>query len=158
MAERAIPNLLKDIQDDVKGLVQGEVELAKAELVPAAKNGGIGAGLFGAAGYFAINAALLIYVALALGIAELGLPLWLSFLIVAVALLLLAGICALIGRGFVKKVKPPKRTIAQAQESVAVVKGAITRANAAANAPEIEGQVDGDRELRSGGATALRNR
>lgn len=148
MADRAIPSLLKDIQGDVKDLVQGEVELAKAELIPAAKSGGIGAGLFGAAGYFGINAATLLYVAAALGISALGLSLWLSFLIVAVALLLIAGICALAGRTMIKKVKPPKRTIAQAQESVAAIKGAIARATAAANAPEIEEGPVASRALR----------
>lgn len=148
MADRAIPNLLKDIQGEVKGLVQGEVELAKAELIPAAKSGGIGAGLFGAAGYFGINAATLIYIAAALGLAELGVPLWLAFLIVAVVLLVIAGICALIGRAMIKKVKPPKRTIAQAQETVATIKGAITRATAAANAPEIEEGPVASRALR----------
>lgn len=143
MADRAIGALFKDITGDVKGLVQGEVELAKAELVPAAKSAGIGAGLLGAAGYFGINAALLLYVALALGIAALGVPYWLAFLIVAVVLLLIAGICALIGRGQIKKVKGPKRTIAQANETVAAVKGALQRANAAANeadAPQVEGR------------------
>jgi len=151
MADRALGDMFKDITGEVKGLVQDEVELAKAELVPAAKHAGIGAGLFGAAGYFGINAALLIYVAAALGIAALGVPEWLAFLIVAVALLLVAGVCALIGRGQVKKVKGPKRTIAQANETVAAVKGALQRANAAANeaeAPQVEGRRVAARALR----------
>jgi Flp pilus assembly protein TadB len=147
MAERAVGELIKGITDDVLVLVRDEIELAKAELIPAAKNAGIGAGLFGAAGYFGINAALLLYIAAALGLYALGLPLWLSFLIIAVALLLVAGLCALIGRSRVKKAKPPKRTINQAKETVAAVKGAVQRGNAAANAPEIEGRVV-ERELR----------
>ncbi|MFP5283492.1 MAG: phage holin family protein [Actinomycetes bacterium] len=143
MAERPIGALIKGITGDVKTHVQDEAQLAKKELVPAAKSAGIGAGLFGAAGYFGINAATLLYVAAALGIAALGLPLWLSFLIVAVVLLIIAGICALVGRAQVKKVKPPKRTIDQATQSVAAIKDAVQRANAAANAPQTDATLEG---------------
>lgn len=148
MADHAVGDIIRNITNDVKVLVKDEVELAKAELVPSAKNAGIGAGLFGAAGYFGINALTLLYIAAALGLAALGLPTWLGFLIVAVVLLVIAGICALIGRGKVKQVRPPKATIDQANETVVALKGAVQRANAAANAPEIEGQVVGKRALR----------
>jgi membrane protein implicated in regulation of membrane protease activity len=136
-----VSGIIKNVQDDVKQLVQGEVELAKSELIPSAKKAGIGAGLLGGAGYFGINGLTLLYVAAALGIYALGLPLWLSFLIVAVVLLLIAGLLALIGLANLKKVKGPDKTIAQAKESVASIKGAIQRGTAAAKAPQIEGQV-----------------
>ncbi|MET1006464.1 MAG: phage holin family protein [Propionibacteriaceae bacterium] len=144
----AVGDLIKDIQDDVKRLVQGEIELAKSELIPSAKKAGIGAGMFGGAGYFAINAATLLYVAAALGIYALGLSLWLSFLIVAVALLLIAGVLALIGLSNVKKVKGPDKTIAQAQTTVAELKGAIEHSTAAAKAPMIEGQIVENKAIR----------
>lgn len=143
----AVGDLVKSISDDVKHLVQSEIELAKAELIPSAKKAGIGAGMFGGAGYFGINGLTLLYVAIALGIFALGLPLWLSFLIVAVVLLLLAGILALIGLRNVKQVKGPERTIAQAQTTVAEIKGAVQHANAAAKAPQIEGEVVASRAL-----------
>jgi len=62
-------------------------------------------------------------------------------LIVAVALLLLAGILALVGYLIVKRIRPPERTIAQANLTTTEVKGAAERALAAANAPQIEGEV-----------------
>ncbi|HYP45785.1 MAG TPA: phage holin family protein [Propionibacteriaceae bacterium] len=139
-----VGDLIKSISDDVKHLVQSEIELAKAELIPSAKKAGVGAGMFGGAGYFGINGLLLLYVAIALGIYALGLPLWLSFLIVALVLLLLAGILALIGLRSVKQVKGPERTIAQAQLTVAELKGAVQHANAAAKAPLIEGEIEGE--------------
>ena len=43
-----IADAIKAIQADVTTIVRGEVELAKAELVPQVKSAGIGAGLFGA--------------------------------------------------------------------------------------------------------------
>jgi hypothetical protein len=151
-----VGDIIKSITDDVKHLVQSEVELAKAELIPSAKKAGIGAGMFGGAGYFGINGLLLLYVAIALGIFALGLPLWLSFLIVAVVLLLLAGILALIGFLNIKKVKGPERTIAQAQTTVAEIKGAIQHGTAAAKAPLIEGEVEGELEGERVSSRALR--
>ena len=137
----AVADIIKNIQDDVKHLVQDEIELAKAELVPSAKKAGIGAGLLGGAGYFGINGLTLLYVAAALGLYALGLSLWLSFLIVAVVLLLIAAVLGLIGLRNVKKVKGPDRTIAQAKTSVADIKAAIQHGTAAAKAPQIEGSV-----------------
>ena len=148
MAEQAVGDIIKSITEDVKLLVKDEIELAKAELIPAAKNGGIGAGLFGAAGYFAICALSVLYFAAAYGLAALGLALPLAFLIVGVALLLIAGICAGIGLMLIKKVKGPERTIKQANKTVTEVKGAAQHAIAAAKAPQIEGQVVPTRAIR----------
>jgi membrane protein implicated in regulation of membrane protease activity len=141
VADLAVGEIIKNITDDVKLLVQDQIELAKTELIPAAKNGGTGAGLFGAAGYFALSATILLYISAALGLYAAGVAGWLSFLIVAVALLLLAGILAGIGYLFIKRVKGPDRTIAQANRTANEVKGAAERALAAASAPQIEGQV-----------------
>ena len=141
MADRPVGEIIQGITDDAKLLVNDTVELAKTEIIPAAKNAGIGAGMFGAAGYFGINALTLLYIAAAFGLVALGVAPWLAFVIVAVVLLVVAGVLALIGYTRVKKVKAPEKTIAQAQESVAEISGAFKRANAAAKAPQIEGRV-----------------
>jgi hypothetical protein len=146
MADRKVADLIKDIRGDVQLLVTDQVELAKSELTPAAKNAGIGGGLFGAAGYFGINAATLLYIAAALGLATLGLPYWASFLIVAGVLLLLAAILALIGYTRIKKIKAPEKTIANAQALVSELSSAVNRATAAASAPRIEGTVVNDKK------------
>lgn len=147
MADLAVGDIIKSITDDVKLLVRDEVALAKAELVPAAKNAGIGAGMLGAAGYFAICALSILYFAAAFGLVALGLSTWLSFLIVGVVLLVIAGILAAIGLARIKKVKGPERTIAQANQTVAEVKAAAQHGLAAAKAPRIEGQVVETRQL-----------
>jgi hypothetical protein len=141
VADLAVADIIKNITDDVKLLVQDQIELAKTELMPAAKRGGTGAGLFGAAAYFALSATILLYFAAAFGLVAAGLAAWLAFLIVGVALLLIAGILGGIGYLIVKKIKPPERTIAQANLATTEVKEAAERALAAANAPEIEGTV-----------------
>jgi hypothetical protein len=149
MTDQPIGDLIKSITDDVKLLVRDEIELAKTELVPAAKNGGIGAGLFGAAGYFAICALSVLYFALAYGLsAAFDWPLWLGFLVVGILLFVIAGICGGIGFMLIKKVKAPERTIAQANQTVTEVKSAAQHALAAAKAPQIEGQVIDQRSIR----------
>jgi hypothetical protein len=145
MADRKVADLIKDIRGDVQLLVNDQVELAKSELTPAAKNAGIGGGMFGAAGYFGINAATLLYIAAALGLAALGLPYWAGFLIVAGVLLLIAAILALIGYTRVKKIKAPEKTIANGKALVAELSSAVNRATAAASAPRIEGTVVNDK-------------
>ncbi|GAA1824744.1 phage holin family protein [Microlunatus capsulatus] len=146
MADQGVSDLIKGISDDVKLLVRDEIQLAKAELVPAAKNAGIGAGLFGAAGYFAICALSVLYFAAAFALAQV-VDTWLAFLIVGVALLLVAAVLGLVGFVLVKRVKAPEKTIANANATVAELKAAVQRGNAAATAPQIEGQVVSSRAI-----------
>ena len=91
MADLPIGDIIRNITDDVKLLVQDQIDLLKAELTPAAKLGGTGAGLFGVAGYFALSATIIFYFAAAFGLVAAGLAAWLAFLIVGGALLLIAG-------------------------------------------------------------------
>lgn len=146
MADQSVSDLIKGISDDVKLLVRDEIQLAKAELVPAAKNAGIGAGLFGAAGYFAICALSVLYFAAAFALAQV-VDTWLAFLIVGVVLLLIAAVLGLVGFLLVKRVKAPEKTIANANATVAELKAAVQRGNAAATAPQIEGQVVSSRAI-----------
>lgn len=134
MAE--VSDLVKNITDDVKVLVRGEMELAKAELSSSAKNAGVGAGLFGAAGYLALNALSLLFLAGALAIA-LWIDSWpLGFVIMAGALLLIAGILALIGKSRVSKVKAPEQSIAEAKASADALKQAIARGKTQGSLPD----------------------
>ncbi|MBA8793991.1 putative membrane protein YqjE [Friedmanniella endophytica] len=135
-----VGELVKDIQADIKQLVQNEVALAKAELVPSAKKAGVGAGLLGGAGYFGLCAAALLFIAGALAIgAWLNLPVALGFVIMAAVLLVVAAILGGIGFVSIKKVKGPARTIAQAKASVETVTTAIKSGTAAAKGPLPEG-------------------
>lgn len=138
-----VGDILKDIQAEVSNLIKGEVELAKQELVPSAKNGGIGAGLFGGALYFILNALILLFIAGSLAIWKwLDLPIALGFVIMAGVLIVVAVILGLIGLVLVKKVKGPERAIAEGKETAESVKVAIARGNAAATAKRIEGTVE----------------
>ena len=96
---------------DISTLVRSEIELAKAEVGKSAKKAGIGAGAFGAAGVVLAFSGFFFGIALAEFLTWLGLERWISYLIVWFLLVLLAGLAALVGRRFIKKIEKPERTI-----------------------------------------------
>lgn len=137
MAEQSeISELIKNIQADITTIVRGELALAKEELMPPAKAAGAGAGLFGAAGYFALVGAATLFTAIGFawsvgfqGWFHLDLlpALWWGFLTDAVMVLLIAAIVALIGVALVKRAKfTPDATIASIHDTVDTVKAAVT--------------------------------
>lgn len=109
--EPSIGTLVQSAMADVSTLVRAEIELAKSEIGDSAKRAGIGAGFFGAAGALLFYAGIFIFVALAEALTALGLPRWLSYLIVWGLLVLLSAFAALIGVRRMKKIKKPERTI-----------------------------------------------
>jgi hypothetical protein len=120
--ERTLGQLVAQASDDLSGIVRAEIALAKAELRTDAKNAAVGGGMFGAAGYLGLLATITLVIAAAYGLVAAGLAPWLAFLIVTVVLLLIAAVLALIGRSRVRKLKPPERTIRNAQATIAAVK------------------------------------
>jgi hypothetical protein len=120
--ERTLGQLVAQASDDLSGIVRAEIALAKSELRADAKNAAVGGGLFGAAGYLGLLASIVLVIAAAYGLVAAGLSPWLAFLIVAVVLLVLAGILALVGKSRLGKVGPPERTIRSAKGTIAAVK------------------------------------
>jgi len=120
--ERTLGQLVAQASDDLSGIVRAEIALAKAELRADVKNAAVGGGMFGAAGYLGLLASIVLVIAAAYGLAAAGLAPWQAFLIVAVVLLVLAGILALIGKSRIGKLGPPERTIRSAKDTIAAVK------------------------------------
>jgi membrane protein implicated in regulation of membrane protease activity len=109
--EPSVGTLVQSAMADMSTLVRGEIELAKAEIGKSAKKGAIGGGMFGAAGVVAGFSMFFLFIAIAEALTALGLPRWVSYLIVWVGLLLVAGLLALIGRRLLKKIEKPERTL-----------------------------------------------
>ena len=110
-AEPSVGSLVQSAMADVSTLIRGEVELAKTEISRSAKKAGIGAGAFGAAGVVLAFSAFFLFIAIAEAITALGLPRWISYLIVWFFLVLVAAIAAFIGLRTIKKIEKPERTI-----------------------------------------------
>ena len=122
-SEPTLGQLVASASRDLTALVHHEIELAKAEIREDVKHGAKGGAMFGAAGYLALLASVLLSIAAAYGLVALGLaPGW-AFLIVGAVYLLIAGVLALVGKKQVSRVKPPERTIRTTKESVSALKG-----------------------------------
>ena len=115
LRERSTGDLLKELSDHTTTLVKQEIDLAKAELSEKGRKAGLGAGMFGGAGLFAVFAFAAL-TACIIAVLESPLSLWLAALIVAVVYAAIAGVLALQGRKKVKQAVPPVPE--QATESV----------------------------------------
>ena len=146
--ERSAGDLVKTITADVQLLVKHEIELAKAELMPAVKKTGTGVGLFGAAGVIALYALGLAFIGCSVLIGEALDRMWLGFLIMAGGLVVTAGLAVFIGNWLRKNADfSATATKRGATDSVNAVKGAVERVNTAAKTPAIEHR-NRDLELR----------
>jgi uncharacterized membrane protein YqjE len=125
-ADRSVGELVSDLTDEVKRLVRDEIRLAVVELQHKGKKMGFGAGLFGAAGLFALLGAGTLVAAAVLALA-LVLPGWLAAVLVAVALFLIAGVAALVGKKEVTQAVPPvpEEALTGVREDVATVKQGV---------------------------------
>jgi len=112
----SIGGLLADVTRDISTLMRQEVALAKAEIKEEAVKSGKAAGMLGGAGYAAHITVLFLSFALWWGLASaidhIG---WAAF-IVAVLWGIAAAVLAVVGKGKLKQVHAPDRTIATVKE------------------------------------------
>lgn len=118
----SLVELVDQMTEQTTRLVRDEVSLAKAELQSSAKHVGIGAGLFGGAGLFAVLGVATL-VASAVAALALVVDTWLAALLVAVVLFAVAGASALVGKNKIGQAGPPERTIESVKQDIAEVKG-----------------------------------
>ena len=122
--EPTLGAVVHDLSTQIPELVRSEVRLAQAEMTEKGKRAGLGLGLFSGAAILAfLGLATLIATAI-LAIAQV-LDAWLAALLVTVALLLGAGLLALLGKNQVVEATPPKpeRAVDGIKEDIATVKG-----------------------------------
>jgi MFS family permease len=121
--EASFGELVKDATEQFSTLIRAEVELAKLEVVSSVKRAGLGAAMFGAAGFILLLSIPFLFVALAEGLVEIfdGWR-WAAYLIVFGLFLLVAGLLVFIGVRLVKKITKPERTITTVKELPQVLK------------------------------------
>jgi uncharacterized membrane protein YqjE len=108
--------LIKQLSQDLSTLVRQELELARAELTEKGKKAGMGAGMFGGAGVFALGAFGALTATLILLLAE-GMDAWVAALIVTAVWGAVGGVLALQGKQKVEEAGPP-----QPEQTVETVK------------------------------------
>lgn len=126
--QRSTSELVAQLSEQMSRLVRDEMRLARMEMARKGKAAGIGAGLLGGSGLIALYGigCLLACAIIAL---SLVLPPWLAALIVGAALLLVAAIAALIGRGRLRRASPPvpEHTVVNVKADVQQIRGRAHR-------------------------------
>jgi hypothetical protein len=118
-----ISDLVKQVSDEAKTLLQQEVALAKVEMTEKAKQVGIGGGMLGGAGYMSHLAALGLMLTLIFALATF-MAAWVAALIVTVVFAAGAATLALAGKKRLKKAGPPvpEETIESVKQTIETVK------------------------------------
>src|SRR4051794_38736843 len=94
-ADRSIGTIIKDLTADLSTLFRSEIALLKLEIKDTVAKLGGGAALFAAAAFLAIFGIGFLFVTIVLGLVRLGVPAWLSTLIVTIVLFVTAGVLAM---------------------------------------------------------------
>jgi uncharacterized membrane protein YqjE len=115
----SVGELVRQASEHISTLIRGEIELAKAELSGSVKRAGIGGGMLAAAAAVLLLSVPFLFIVLAEVLVAIDLPRWLSYLIVWVLFLLIAGVLVLIGRSQLRKVRKPERTMETVKETAA---------------------------------------
>jgi len=113
--EHSTGELVKMVTEQVSVLVRDELKLAQLEMGTKAKQAGKGMGMLGGGGLVALYGVACLIACVIIAISH-SLQAWLSALIVGAALLLIAGVLAVLGRSHLRKATPPMPT--QAVDSV----------------------------------------
>ena len=119
MRDQSVAELVAQLTDDVRTLMQKEIELAKAELAQKGKQAGVGAGLLGGGatvGLLALGA----LTAAIIGLVDTAMRFWVAALIVAVVLGIVAAVLGLTGKNRVAEAAPPvpEETVDSVKEDV----------------------------------------
>jgi MFS family permease len=128
LRDRPLSELLQQASEQTATLVRQELQLAQLELQQKGKRAGIGAGAFGGAGLVAAYGVGALIATVILLLATAIKP-WLAALIVAAALLAVAGLLALFGKKQVERATPPlpERAVDSVQRDVDEVKARAGR-------------------------------
>jgi len=126
--ERSLGTIFKELTADLSTLFRSEIALLKLELKDTFAKLGGGAALFAAALFLALIGLAFLFVTITLGLVALGVPAWLSALIVTVVLFVAAGVLALMGKKKFAAVEfVPTDSIDQIKSDIDTIKADIAR-------------------------------
>ncbi|MCP3802462.1 phage holin family protein [Allokutzneria sp. A3M-2-11 16] len=127
-AEPTTGELVSQLSEQVSRLVRDEMRLAQAELKEKGKRAGMGAGAFGVSGILALYGLAAVFAGIVLLLA-LGMAPWLAAFVVGAALLLIAGVLALVGKKQLAKAVPPvpEQAIANVRQDITALKEGTPR-------------------------------
>ena len=128
-SERTLGTIVKELTADITTLFRGEIALLKLEVKDTVAKLGGGIGLFAGAVFTALLALAFLFVTILLVLIRLGVPAWLSALIVTVVLLATAGALAWMGKKKFAAVQfVPSKSIESIRTDIESIKADIEQA------------------------------
>ncbi len=128
-SERTLGTIFKELTADITTLFRGEIALLKLEVKDTVAKLGGGIGLFAGAVFTALLALAFLFVTILLVLIRLGVPAWLSALIVTVVLLATAGSLAFLGKKKFAAVQfVPSKSIESIRTDIESIKADIEEA------------------------------
>lgn len=127
--DRSIGTIVKELMENISTLFRSEIALLKWELKDTAVKLGGGAAFFAGAVFVALVGVGFVFVTIVLGLVALGVPAWLSALIVTVVLFVTAGVLALLGKKkFAAAQFVPRESMEKLKSDIDTLKADIARA------------------------------
>jgi len=126
---RSLGTIVKELTADLSTLFRSEIALLKLEIKDTVAKLGGGAVLFAAAAFLGLFGLGFLFVTAVLGLVALGVPAWLSTLIVTIILFVGAGVCAMMGKKKFAAVQfVPTQSVEQINTDIETIKNDIARA------------------------------
>jgi hypothetical protein len=127
--ERSLGTIIKELTEDITTLFRSEIALLKLEIKDTVVKLGGGIGLFAGALFVGLFGLAFLFVTIMLVLVRLGVPAWLSALIVTVVLLVAAGILAMMGKKKFSAVQfVPAKSIDSIKTDIEAIKSDIAQA------------------------------
>ena len=130
--DRSIGTIVKELVADIQTLFRSEIALLKLEVKDTVAKLGGGVAMFAGAAFVALFGLAFLFVTILLVLVRLGVPAWVSALIVTVVLFAVAGALALMGKKKFSAVQfVPNRSIEQVKHDIDAIKADISRVRSA---------------------------
>jgi hypothetical protein len=127
-SERTLGTIIKDLTRDFSTLFRSEIALLKLEIKDAVTKLGTGGALMGAALFLGLIGIAFLFVTITLGLVALGVPAWLSSLIVTVVLFIAAGVLVMMGKKKLQGVNfVPNESIEHIKGDIDSIKADVAR-------------------------------
>ena len=125
---KTIGTIVKELMENISTLFRSEIALLKWELKDTLAKVGTGAGMFAGAAFVSLFGVAFLFVTILLVLVRIGVPAWLSALIVTIVLFAVAGVLAIIGKKkFAAAQFMPKESVDQIKSDINTIKADIER-------------------------------
>ncbi len=126
--DRSLGTIVKELTANLSTLFRSEIALLKLEFKDTFAKLGGGAALFASAVFLGLFGIGFLFVTAVLGLVALGVPAWLSTLIVTIILFAGAGVCAMMGKKKFAAVQfVPTESVEQIKSDIESIKNDIAR-------------------------------